>query len=86
MNDKERLQRIIHELEEYGLEDLTEHGVDSWEIDIWWLIGVIEKQEQQLQQAQAKVERYEKALREIAINCDTTPFNYIAKQALEGEQ
>jgi CRISPR/Cas system-associated protein Cas5 (RAMP superfamily) len=41
--------------------------------------------ERKLQQAQAKAERYEKALREIAINCDTTPFNYIAKQALEGD-
>jgi hypothetical protein len=37
----------------------------------------------QLHQAQDKVERYEKALKEIAVYCDTAPFNYIAKQALE---
>jgi cell fate (sporulation/competence/biofilm development) regulator YlbF (YheA/YmcA/DUF963 family) len=42
--------------------------------------------EKKLQQAQAKIERYEKALKDIAINCNTVPFNYVAKIALEGSE
>jgi DNA repair exonuclease SbcCD ATPase subunit len=45
----------------------------------------IKELEQELKQANEKIERYEKSLKDIAINCNTVPFNYIAKQALEGD-
>lgn len=38
------------------------------------------------QELREQNKRYKQALKEIAVYCDTAPFNYIAKQALEGDK